>query len=148
MKKSILSLILAGCGMFGAAALDLQLRDGSCLPDIQFVRPALRGVTLITTNQYGKSFLVTVPFSAITIPSLYALRQHLMRNRLPPWENSSVHSAAYSASIFALNRYLRRHMGPQVIQGFGSVFIRLGPGVPENEAAAGPAGIPEVIPIQ
>ena len=128
MKKSILSFILAGCGVLSAAALDLQLRDGTCLPDIQFVRPALRGVTLITTNRYGKSFLVTVPFSSISIPSLYSLRQYLMQNNLPPWDSPYVNPPAYSASIAALNQYLRRNIypSPSVILGDNSVFIRLG----------------------
>ncbi len=39
-------------------------------------------------------------------------------------------------------------MGPHVIPGFDSVFIRLGPGFPENEAASGPVEIPEVIQAQ
>ena len=127
MKKRILSLVLAGCGFLGAGALDLQLRDGSCLPDIQFVRPALRGVTLITTNRFGRSFLVTVPFSAISIPSLYALRQYLMQNNLPPWDSPYLNPPAWSASIAALNLYLRRYIAPpSVILSGDSVFIRLG----------------------
>ena len=139
MKKSILSLLLAGCGIWGAAALDLQLRDGTCLPDIQFVRPALRGVTLLTTNRYGKSFLVTVPFSAISIPSLYSLRQYLMKNNLPPWDSPDINPPAYSASIAALDRYLRRFLYPNVVLGCDSAFIRLSaPGSWQNSCFPGP----------
>ena len=126
MKKSIFAFILAGCSLFGTAALDLQLRNGGCLPDIQFVRPALRGVTLITTNRYGKSFLVTVPFSAISIPSLYALRQYLMQNNLPPWDSPYLNPPGWSASIAALNLYLRRFVSPSVILSGDSAYIRLG----------------------
>ena len=126
MKKELLTLLLAGCGLFGISALDLQLKDGTTLPDIQFVRPALRGVTLITTNRFGKSFLVTVPFSAVSLPSLYALRSYLMRNNLPAWDSPDLNPPAWSASISALNRYLRRYMGPSVILGNDAVFIRLG----------------------
>ena len=126
MKKSLLALLLAGCGCFGAAALDLQLRDGTVLPDIQFVRPALRGVTLIATNRYGKSYLVTVPFSAVSIPSLYQLRSYLMRNDLPAWDSPDLNPPAWSASISALNLYLRRYIMPSVILGDNAVFIRLG----------------------
>ena len=124
MKKVFLTL-LAGCGLFGTDALDLQLKDGTTLPDIQFVRPALRGVTLITTNRYGKSYLVTVPFSAVSIPSLYALRSYLMRNNLPAWDSPELNPPAWSASISALNLYLRRYVGPSVILGDDAVFIRL-----------------------
>ena len=126
MKKGLLTLLLAGCGLFGTSALDLQLKDGTTLPDIQFVRPALRGVTLITTNRYGKSYLVTVPFSAVSIPSLYALRSYLMRNNLPAWDSPELNPPAWSASISALNLYLRRYVGPSVILGNDAVFIRLG----------------------
>ena len=94
MKKELLTLLLAGCGLFGISALDLQLKDGTTLPDIQFVRPALRGVTLITTNRFGKCFLVTVPFSAVSIPSLYALRNYLMRNDLPAWDSPYINPPA------------------------------------------------------
>ena len=121
MKKELLTLLLAGCGLFGTSALDLQLKDGTTLPDIQFVRPALRGVTLITTNRFGKSFLVTVPFSAVSLPSLYALR-----NNLPAWDSPDLNPPAWSASISALNLYLRRYVGPSVILGNDAVFIRLG----------------------
>jgi len=126
MKKELLALLLAGCGLFGISALDLQLKDGTTLPDIQFVRPALRGVTLITTNRFGKSFLVTVPFSAVSLPSLYALRSYLMRNNLPAWDSPDLNPPAWSASISALNLYLRRYVGPSVILGNDAVFIRLG----------------------
>lgn len=126
MKKELLTLLLAGCGLFGTSALDLQLKDGTTLPDIQFVRPALRGVTLITTNRFGKSFLVTVPFSAVSLPSLYALRSYLMRNNLPAWDSPDLNPPAWSASISALNLYLRRYVGPSVILGNDAVFIRLG----------------------
>ena len=126
MKKELLTLLLAGCGLFGISALDLQLKDGTTLPDIQFVRPALRGVTLITTNRFGKSFLVTVPFSAVSLPSLYALRSYLMRNNLPAWDSPDLNPPAWSASISALNLYLRRYVGPSVILGNDAVFIRLG----------------------
>ena len=126
MKKELLTLLLAGCGLFGISALDLQLKDGTTLPDIQFVRPALRGVTLITTNRFGKSFLVTVPFSAVSPPSLYALRSYLMRNNLPAWDSPDLNPPAWSASISALNLYLRRYVGPSVILGNDAVFIRLG----------------------
>ena len=125
MKKRTLTLLLVGCCLFGAAALDLQLNDGTTLPDIQFVRPALRGVTLITTDRYGKSHLVTVPFSAISVPSLYALRSYLMRNDLPAWDSPYLNPPAWAASISALNLYLRRFTAPSVIFGNGSVFIRL-----------------------
>ena len=126
MKKKLLTLLLAGCGLLGTTGLDLQLKDGTTLPDIQFVRPALRGVTLITTNRFGKSFLVTVPFSAVSLPSLYALRSYLMRNNLPAWDRPDLNPPAWSASISALNLYLRRYVGPSVILGNDSVFIRLG----------------------
>ena len=126
MKKELLTLLLAGCGLLGTTALDLQLKDGTTLPDIQFVRPALRGVTLITTNRFGKSFLVTVPFSAVSPPSLYALRSYLMRNNLPAWDSPDLNPPAWSASISALNLYLRRYVGPSVILGNDAVFIRLG----------------------
>ena len=126
MKKELLTLLLAGCGLFGTSALDLQLKDGTTLPDIQFVRPALRGVTLITTNRFGKSYLVTVPFSAVSLPSLYALRSYLMRNNLPAWDSPDLNPPAWSASISALNLYLRRYAGPSVILGNDAVFIRLG----------------------
>ena len=126
MKMELLTLLLAGCGLFGTSALDLQLKDGTTLPDIQFVRPALRGVTLITTNRFGKSFLVTVPFSAVSLPSLYALRSYLMRNNLPAWDSPDLNPPAWSASISALNLYLRRYVGPSVILGNDAVFIRLG----------------------
>ena len=126
MKKELLTLLLAGCGLFGTSALDLQLKDGTTLPDIQFVRPALRGVTLITTNRFGKSFLVTVPFSAVSLPSLYELRSYLMRNNLPAWDSPDLNPPAWSASISALNLYLRRYAGPSVILGNDAVFIRLG----------------------
>ena len=126
MKKELLTLLLAGCGLFGISALDLQLKDGTTLPNIQFVRPALRGVTLITTNRFGKSFLVTVPFSAVSLPSLYALRSYLMRNNLPAWDSPDLNPPAWSASISALNLYLRRYAGPSVILGNDAVFIRLG----------------------
>ena len=126
MKKELLTLLLAGCGLFGISALDLQLKDGTTLPDIQFVRPALRGVTLITTSRFGKSFLVTVPFSAVSLPSLYALRSYLMRNNLPAWDSPDLNPPAWSASISALNLYLRRYVGPSVILGNDAVFIRLG----------------------
>ncbi len=125
-KKNVLSLLLAGCGMLGASALDLELRDGTCLPDIQFVRPALHGVTLITTGRTGQSHLVTVPFSAISIPSLYALRQYLRRNALPPWESQQMNPPAYSASAAALDLYLRRMVLPSVVLSDNAVFIRLG----------------------
>ena len=134
MKKELLTLLLAGCGLFGISALDLQLKDGTTLPDIQFVRPALRGVTLITTNRFGKSFLVTVPFSAVSLPSLYALRSYLMRNNLPAWDSPDLNPPAWSASISALNLYLRRYAGPSVILGNDAVFIRLG--APENWRSA------------
>ena len=126
MKKELLTLLLAGCGLFGISALDLQLKDGTTLPDIQFVRPALRGVTLITTNRFGKSFLVTVPFSAVSLPSLYALRSYLMRNNLPAWDSPDLNPPAWSASISALDLYLRRFAEPSVILGNDAVFIRLG----------------------
>lgn len=125
MKKRFFTLVLAVCGLFTVSALDLQLKDGTTLPDIQFVRPALRGVTLITTNRQGKSFLVTVPFSAVSIPSLYALRSYLMRNNLPSWDSPDLNPPAWAASISALNLYLRRYAMPSVILGNDSVFIRL-----------------------
>ena len=125
MKKVFMTLLLAGCGLFGTDALDLQLKDGTTLPDIQFVRPALRGVTLITTNRYGKSYLVTVPFSAVSLSSLYALRSYLMRNNLPTWDSPYLNPPAWSASISALNLYLRRYISPSVILGDDTAFIRL-----------------------
>lgn len=140
MKKVFLTLLLAGCGLFGTAALDLQLKDGTTLPDIQFVRPALRGVTLISTNRYGKSFLVTVPFSAISIPSLYSLRSYLMRNNLPAWDNPDLNPPAWSASISALNLYLRRYIAPSVILGNDSLFLRLNAPGDWRDAVDQPAG--------
>ena len=134
MKKELLTLLLAGCGLFGTSALDLQLKDGTTLPNIQFVRPALRGVTLITTNRFGKSFLVTVPFSAVSLPSLYALRSYLMRNNLTAWDSPELNPPAWSASISALDLYLRRYVGPSVILGNDTVFIRLG--APESWRSA------------
>ena len=140
MKKELLTLLLAGCGLFGISALDLQLKDGTTLPDIQFVRPALRGVTLITTNRFGKSFLVTVPFSAVSLPSLYALRSYLMRNNLPAWDSPDLNPPAWSASISALNLYLRRYVGPSVILGNDAVFIRLGAPGSWQDATGQPEG--------
>ena len=140
MKKELLTLLLAGSGLFGITALDLQLKDGTTLPDIQFVRPALRGVTLITTNRFGKSFLVTVPFSAVSLPSLYALRSYLMRNNLPAWDSPDLNPPAWSASISALNLYLRRYAGPSVILGNDAVFIRLGAPGSWRDAAEQPEG--------
>ena len=115
MKKNALSFVLAGCVILSASALDLELRDGTTLPDIQFVRPALHGVTLITTDRTGTSHLVTVPFSEISIPSLYSLRQYLMRNNLPSWDSPQIDPPAWSASIAALNLYLRRYTQPAVM---------------------------------
>lgn len=141
MKKIFLMLLLTGCGLLGTSALDLQLNDGTTLPDIQFVRPALRGVTLITTNRYGKSFLVTVPFSAISVPSLYALQSYLMRNNLPVWDSPDLNPPDWSASISALNLYLRRYTVPSVILGNDSVFIRLNaPGNWRNAGSSPAAG--------
>lgn len=140
MKKVFLTLLLAGCSLFGTDALDLQLKDGTTLPDIQFVRPALRGVTLITTNRYGKSYLVTVPFSAISLPSLYALRSYLMRNNLPAWDSPDLNPPAWSASISALDLYLRRYIRPSVILGNDSVFIQLNAPGNWRNAADPPAG--------
>ena len=125
MKKNALPFVLACC-MLSAAALDLELRNGGTLPDIQFVQPALHGVTLITTDQMGKSHLVTVPFSAISLPSLYSLRQYLMRNNLPSWDSPQIDPPAWSASIAALNLYLRRYTAPSVMLSDGAVWIRLG----------------------
>ena len=144
MKKKILILLLTGCGMLGAAALDLQLKDGGCLPNIQFVRPALHGVTVITTNCLGQSHLVTVPFSAISLPSLYSLRQYLMQNNLPSWDSPYINPPAYSASISALNLYLRRYYRPSVVLSGDSVWIRLdSPGNWRNCCAAGPEVTPD-----
>lgn len=126
MKRNVLSLLLAGCGMLSAAALDLELRDGTCLTNIQFVRPALHGVTLITTDQTGQSHLVTVPFSAVSIPSLYALRNYLVQNAPPLLGCSYLDPPAYSASISALDLYLKRRVMPSVILSNNAVFIRLG----------------------
>ena len=140
MKKELLALLLAGSGLSGISALDLQLKDGTTLPDIQFVRPALRGVTLITTNRYGKSYLVTVPFSAVSLPSLYALRSCLMRTNLPAWDSPDLNPPAWSASISALDLYLRRYVAPSVILGNDAVFIRLGAPGSWREAAEPPEG--------
>lgn len=126
MKKKALSFLLAGGFILSASALDLELRSGTTLPDIQFVRPALHGVTLITTGPTGQSHLVTVPFSAISLPSLYSLRQYLMRNNLPSWDSPQINPPAWSASIAALNLYLRRYTAPTVMLSDGSVWIRLG----------------------
>ena len=126
MKRNALSFVLASCVMLSASALDLELRDGTTLPDIQFVRPALQGVTLITTDRTGTSHLVTVPFSEISVPSLYSLRQYLMRNNLPSWDSPQIDPPAWSASIAALNLYLRRYTQPTVMLSDGSVWIRLG----------------------
>jgi|GEM_PF-5653546 len=125
-KKNVLSLLLGGCCMLGAAALDLELRDGTRLRDIQFVRPALHGVTLITTSRTGQSHLVTVPFSAISIPSLYALRQYLRQDALPPGDSQYLDPPDCAASVSALDLYLRRKVLPSVILGNNSVYIRLG----------------------
>ena len=139
MKKKILTLLLAGCCLFGMDALDLQLTDGTTLTDVQFVRPALRGVTLIASNRSGKSYLVTVPFSAISIPSLYALRSYLMRNNLPAWDSPYLNPPAWAASISALNLYLRRYTVPSVIMGDNAVFIRLNAPGHWQDAEAPPA---------
>lgn len=127
MKKQILCWVLTGCCLFGVSALDLQLRDGTCLPDIQFVRPALRGITLITTDSYGKSYLVTVPFSAISVSSLYSLQQYLRKNSLPPWDSPDLNPPAYAASLSALDLYLRRYSVPRVIISGDTLYMRLGP---------------------
>ena len=127
MKKRILILFLTGCGLLGASALDLELKDGSSLPNIQFVRPALRGVTLITTNYLGQSHLVTVPFSAISLSSLYSLRQYLRQNSLPPWDSPDLNPPAYGASLSALNLYLKRYTVPRVIISGDTLYMRLGP---------------------
>ena len=145
MKKNVLSLLLAGCGVLSAAALDLELRNGTTLPDIQFVRPALHGVTLITTDPAGQSHLVTVPFSAISLPSLYSLRQYLMRNNLPSWDSPQIDPPAWSASSAALNLYLRRYAAPAVMLSDGAVWIRLGaPGCWQDDSS--PCGGPFIYP--
>ena len=127
MKKQILSWVLTGCCLFGVSALDLQLKDGTYLPDIQFVRPALQGITLITTDSYGRSYLVTVPFSAISVSSLYSLRQYLRRNALPAWDSPDLNPPAYGASLSALNLYLRRYSVPRVFISGDTLYMRLGP---------------------
>ena len=126
MKKQILCWVLTGCCLFGVSALDLQLRDGTRLPNIQFVRPALDGITLITTNRYGKSHLVTVPFSAISVSSLYSLQQYLRENNLAPWDSTEINPPAYGASLSALNLYLRRYTMPRVIISGGAMYMSLG----------------------
>ena len=126
MKKRILCWVLTGCCLFGVSALDLQLRDGRGLPNIQFVRPALHGITLITTNRYGKSHLVTVSFSAISVSSLYRLQQYLRENNLAAWDSPDLNPPAYGASLSALNLYLRRYSMPRVIISGDTMYMSLG----------------------
>lgn len=141
MNARSVSAVLAGLVLTGAYALDLQLRDGTCLPDIQFVSPALNGVTLNTVNDQGIARRVTVPFSAISLSSLFSLRQYLRRNDLPAWDSPYLHPPAYSAALSALDLYLQRFTGPQVIMGGNSVFIRLGaPGSWRDCCCPPPAG--------
>ena len=141
MNSRLVSAVLAGLVLTGAHALDLQLRDGTCLPDIQFVSPALNGVTLNTINDRGVARRVTVPFSAISLSSLFSLRHYLRSNALPAWDSPYMHPPAYSAALSALDLYLRRFTGPQVIMGDNSVFIRLGaPGSWRDCCCQGPAG--------
>ena len=141
MITRIIAAVLAGWVLTGAHALDLQLRDGVCLPDIQFVSPALNGVTLNTINDRGIARRVTVPFSAISLPSLFSLRNYLRRNDLPAWDSPYIHPPAYSAAISALDLYLRRFTCPRVIMGGDSVFIRLGaPGSWQDCCCPAPAG--------
>ncbi|MBQ9338489.1 MAG: hypothetical protein IJS14_14455 [Lentisphaeria bacterium] len=142
MKSRIVSCLLAGFVMAGASALDLQLRNGVCLPDIRFVSPALNGVTLISTDAAGVRKRVTVPFSAISLPSLFSLRQYLRRNAaLPGWDSLYLHPPAYSAALSALDLYLRRFAVPNVVMGNNAVFIRLdAPGSWQDECRPCPAG--------
>ena len=141
MDLRIIAAVLAVLMLTGADALDLQLRDGTCLPDIQFVSPALNGVTLDTVNDRGDRKRVTVPFSAISLSSLFSLRHYLRRNILPAWDSPYIHPPAYSAALSALDLYLRRLSSPQVIMGNNAVFIRLGaPGSWRDCCSPNPAG--------
>ena len=125
MNLRIVSCALAGIIMTGANALDLVLRDGVFLPNVQLVSPALNGVTVDSTNDRGVRKRVTVPFSAISLSSLFSLRQYLRQNDLPAWDSPDIQPPAYSAALSALDLYLRRFSTPSVIVGNNSVFINL-----------------------
>ena len=124
MNLRFVAGLLTGLVLTGAQALDLELRNGVCLHDIQLVGPAWNGVTLSSTDRFGNRRRVTVPFSAISLSSLFQLRYDLRGNMHPDLDG--LQSPGYAAALSSLDLYLRRFSLPRVFMGNGSVFIRLG----------------------
>lgn len=131
--------LLAGFVLTAASALDLELRNGVCLHDIQLVGPALNGVTLTAAGRFGNRRRVTVSFSAISLSSLFQLRYYLRGNLHPDLDD--LQSPGYAAALSSLDLYLRRFSLPSVVMGNDSVFIRLGaPGSWQDCCGPKPAG--------